>query len=113
MTTLCATPKPSDAYPRGPLSEISVGPGGTLQVKCADDVTYERVTSLLAERLFVQGRGFPKLKRGPDGRLTRDPSTKKFQIEDHVNLARPPREVLEAIRDNLEATEQFELSWKD
>lgn len=113
MSTLLAIPKASDSYARGAASEISVAPGGTLQVKCDDNVLYGWVTTLLADRLFVQGLGFPKLKRAASGELTRDPQTHKFQIESHVNLAQPPREILEAIRDNLEATEQFELSWKD
>ncbi|WP_224243211.1 hypothetical protein [Hyalangium gracile] len=113
MTTLLAVPKASDSYPRGALSEISVSAGGKLQVKCDDDIIYDWVTTLLAERLFVQGEGFGKLKRDARGQLTRDPETRKFQIERYVDLAQPAQEILGAIRDNLEATEQFELSWKD
>ncbi|WNG44820.1 hypothetical protein F0U60_12500 [Archangium minus] len=113
MSTLLAIPKASEFYPQGAPSEISVAPGGTLQVKCDDDVLYDWVTNLLAERLFVQGQGFSRLKRDARGQLTRDPETHKFQIEGYVDLAQPAREILGAIRDNLEATEQFELSWKD
>ncbi len=113
MSILLAVPKASDSYSRGAPSEISVAPGGRLQVKCDDDSIYGWVTSLLAERLFVQGQGFPKLKRDDKGQLTRDPNTRKFQIESHVDLAQPAQQILEAIRDNLEATGQFELSWKD
>ncbi|WP_224367515.1 hypothetical protein [Hyalangium versicolor] len=112
MTTLLATPKASESYAQGALSEISVSPGGTLQVKCDDDVIYDWMTTLLADRLFVQGQGFCRLKRDTRGQLTRDPETHKFQIEGYVDLAQPAQEILGAIRDNLEATEQFELSWK-
>jgi hypothetical protein len=111
MTTLLAVPKASDSYPRGAPSEIRVTPGGTLQVKCDDDIVYDWVTTLLAERLFVQGQGFSRLKRDASGQLTRDPETNQFQIEGYVDLAQPAQEILGAIRDNLEATEQFELSW--
>jgi hypothetical protein len=113
MSTLLALPKASDSYPRGALSEIRVTPGGTLQVKCDDDILYDWVTTLLADTLFVQGQGFCRLKRDARGQLTRDPETRKFQVEGYVDLAQPEQEVLAAIRDNLEATEQFELSWKD
>jgi hypothetical protein len=110
---LRATPKPvTPTSPEGSPIDISVSPGGRLHVRCDDDITYEWVTSLLAHRLFIQGRGFPRLKRRPDGNLERDPDTNRVVIDGYVDRSAPPPEVLEAIRDNLEVTGQFSLSWE-
>jgi hypothetical protein len=81
-------------------------------MKCDDDSTYEWVARVLTHRLFIQDVGFPRLKRRPDGTLERDPDTQKVVIDGYVNLSAPPAEVLDAIRDNLEVTGQFSLSWE-
>ncbi|WNG19077.1 hypothetical protein [Cystobacter fuscus] len=112
MTTILrAVPKAGEDYPQGIASEISITADGQLQVKCDDDETYEWMTTLLAESLFVEGHGFPSLKRGPDGKLVKDPAIRRYKLEGYVDLAQPPQQVLQAIRDGLEASDRFELSW--
>ena len=108
---LRAIPKAGEDYPEGPPIEISISTDGQLQVKCDDDETYEWMTNLLAESLFVEGHGFPKLKRGADGKLVKDPAIRRYKLEGYVDLAQPPQQVLQAIWDGLEASTRFELSW--
>lgn len=110
MYRLRAVPKSDDLLPEGPPATIGVGVDGGLQIHCDDDATYDWVASLLSDRLFVQGSGFPKLQRDAGGHLVRSPETHRYVVTDYVDLAGEPDDLLQAIEDNLEATDSFVLS---
>lgn len=110
MYRLRAVPKGDDLLPEGTPATIGIGVDGGLQIHCDDDDTYDWVASLLGERLFVPGSGFPRLQRDAAGHLVRSPETNRYVVTDYVDFAAEPDDLLQAIEDNLEATDSFALS---
>ena len=106
---LRATPKGDAILPEGPPVTIAVGPDGDLQLHCEDDTTFDWVSDLISNRLFVEGSGFPLLQRNERGDLVRDPESRRYVITAYADFAAPADELLQALMDNLEATEQFRL----
>ncbi|RKG70963.1 hypothetical protein D7V80_03300 [Corallococcus sp. CA054B] len=104
-----ATPKASPYYPKGETAKITFE-HGQIQVECKEEETHELLRGLLANQLFVQGRGFRLLRRSENGALFRNPETQRYELEGYVRLDEAPERVLRAIQDGLEATEQFETS---
>ncbi|MBZ4421266.1 hypothetical protein [Myxococcus sp. RHSTA-1-4] len=104
-----ATPKESPYYPRGETAKITFE-HGRIQVECKKAETHEFISGLLANQLFVQGRGFPLLRRGENGALVVNPETKRYELEGYVRLDDTPERILRAIQDGLEATNQFEIA---
>ncbi|MBC7545665.1 MAG: hypothetical protein H7338_23290 [Candidatus Sericytochromatia bacterium] len=110
MYKLQVVPKADELLPAGPPVTISIGPDGGLGIHCDDDPTYQWLSSLLSERLFVPGLGFPRFQRGDDGTLTRGPDDGRFIVSDYVDFAAPAEDLLQAIEDNLEGIGQFDLT---
>jgi hypothetical protein len=94
----------------GQIAIISLAPDGGPQIQCDDEQLFEWLRELLAERLFAHAHGCCKMQRGPDGRLLRDPVHGHAILERYVNLSAPPADILAAIEDNLEITDQFVLT---
>lgn len=109
MPRLTVTPKAIPPLPAGPPAVISVGDAGRLQIHCDDDPTFELIQGLLARRIFVQGYGFPVFRRDDAGRLMRAPDTGRLILEGYADLSAEADQLLQAIADNLEATDQFDL----
>jgi hypothetical protein len=107
---LRAVPKADDVLPSGPPVTISIDHEGALGIQCDDDATYEWLSSLLTERLFVQGSGFPRFKRDSGGALLRDAASGRYVIDAYVDFQAPAADLLQAIEDNLEGIGQFDLS---
>ena len=110
MYKLRAVPKADDILPAGPPVTIGISREGDLTIHCDDDATYEWVSSLLRERLFVQGSGFPRFKRDASGALVRDAASRRFIVDGYVDLKAPAPQLLQAIEDSLEGIGQFDLS---
>ena len=108
---LQAVPKQTDYAPRGTPADTEIGDDKNIHINCPNDVTFGLVSGLL-QRLWIPGIGFGLYKRGEDGNLLRDDAGKLI-LERHVDRSAPERDVIAAIRDNLEATEQFELYLSD
>jgi hypothetical protein len=106
---LRATPKAGPYYAQGAPMEIHIDQDKHIAVDGADREAVQWMNYLLSSRLYVAGRGYAQLSRSPGGELERDAATGRCKIQGYVDLHMPEEHVLQAIRDNLEATKQFEL----
>jgi hypothetical protein len=113
MSRLKVMRKATDDYGVGHPAEIGVRPDGELEIVCADDWTYDWLTSLIVDQLFVPGKGFPVFQRDAGGKLAADPDTHRYILAGFVTLDQSEADVLSAIVDNFEAAETFDISWID
>ena len=104
---LQAVPKQTDYAPRGTPANIKIGDNKSIQINCTDDIIFGLVSALL-HRVWIPGHGFGLYKRGEDGNFLRD-AAGKLILERYVDRSAPERDVISAIRDNLEASGGFEL----
>lgn len=110
MYRLRAVPRSSNVLKEGPPVHIGVGANGNLTIHCDDDATFEWVSSLLQDRIFVPMQGFPRLQRDDAGRLVRSRETGQYVVLEHIDFSATPERLLQAIEDGLEASEAFVLT---
>ncbi len=91
-----------------PASAVISFKDGQFQVASNQTALYEEIVDALANRYFIQGKGFPIFKKNKEV-FAIDPQTGRLILEGFVDLDASEDEVLNAVKDNFLIGEQYQV----
>lgn len=95
--------------PAFPTAYVSIE-NGRLMVDCPDPAVVDELVDTLANRYFIQGRGFPTFEKDSStGAFRSNPADGRLILQGFVDLNAPPDEILRAISDNFRVGEQYQV----